>query len=90
MTRVALRFGQSAAGSRRRQRRAQCYAGTNNNKNRTLSYDALDRMSGATAPNIYGQEITEYDVLDNVRRLVGVPNGATWQMKPRERLLRMK
>jgi RHS repeat-associated protein len=50
--------------------------GVNGNENRTLTYDARDRMSGAVAPNIYGQEVTEYDVLDNVRRLAGVPNGS--------------
>ena len=49
--------------------------GVNGNENRTLTYDARDRMSGAAAPNIYGQEIAEYDVLDNVRRLAGGPNG---------------
>lgn len=54
---------------RRRLRRAQRYVCTNN-ENRTLSYDARDRIIGATALNIYGQEIAEYDVLDNVRRVV--------------------
>jgi len=49
--------------------------GVNGNENRTLTYDARDRMSGTVAPNIYGQELVEYDVLDNVRRLAGGPNG---------------
>jgi RHS repeat-associated protein len=50
--------------------------GVNGNENRTLTYDARDRMSSATAPNIAGEEVAEYDVLDNVRRLASTPNGS--------------
>ncbi len=45
------------------------------NENRSLAYDARDRMIQATAPNIYGVELYEYDALDNVRRMAGLPNG---------------
>lgn len=41
----------------------------------SLAYDARDRMIQATAPNIYGVELYEYDLLDNVRRMAGLPNG---------------
>lgn len=49
--------------------------GVNANENRSLQYDARDRPIVATAPNIYGEEIYDYDALDNVRRVAGYPNG---------------
>ncbi|MCO5094655.1 MAG: RHS repeat protein, partial [Xanthomonadaceae bacterium] len=49
--------------------------GVNANENRSLQYDARDRPISATAPNIYGEEIYDYDALDNVRRVAGYPNG---------------
>jgi len=49
--------------------------GVNGNENRSLQYDARDRPISATAANIYGEEIYEYDALDNVRRVAGYPNG---------------
>lgn len=32
-------------------------------------------MGKATASNIYGEEIYDYDVLENVRRMAAYPNG---------------
>ena len=49
--------------------------GVNASESRTLVYDARDRMISATAPNLYGEEIYEYDALDNVRRLAVYPDG---------------
>ena len=49
--------------------------GVDANENRALQYDARDRMTVATAANIYGEEIYDYDVLDNVRRMAAYPNG---------------
>ena len=49
--------------------------GVNANEDRSLAYDARDRPISATAPNIYGAEIYEYDIQDNVRRVAGYPNG---------------
>jgi YD repeat-containing protein len=46
------------------------------NTRSTRSYDARNRMTETNAPNIYGQELIEYDVLDNVRRLAGAPDGS--------------
>lgn len=46
------------------------------NESRTLSYDARDRLVSAIAPHIYGEEIYEYDPLDNVRRLAAYPNAS--------------
>ena len=43
--------------------------GVNANEDRSLAYDARDRPISATAPNIYGEEIYDYDTLDNVRRV---------------------
>ncbi len=34
---------------------------------RTLGYDALDRLSSAAAPGVWGQAVYAYDVLDNIR-----------------------
>ena len=49
--------------------------GVDSNENRALQYDARDRMTVATAANIYGEEIYDYDILDNVRRMAVYPNG---------------
>ena len=49
--------------------------GVDANENRSLQYDARDRMTVATAANIYGEEIYDYDILDNVRRMAVYPNG---------------
>ncbi len=49
--------------------------GVNATEDRSLAYDARDRPISATAPNIYGEEIYDYDALDNVRRVAGYPNG---------------
>ena len=49
--------------------------GVDANENRALQYDARDRMTVATAANIYGEEIYDYDILDNVRRMAVYPNG---------------
>ncbi|MCX7557740.1 D-Ala-D-Ala carboxypeptidase family metallohydrolase, partial [Xanthomonadaceae bacterium JHOS43] len=46
-----------------------------NKENRSLQYDARDRMTQATAPNQAGEEIYDYDVLDNVRRAAMTPDG---------------
>ncbi|HET9049227.1 MAG TPA: RHS repeat-associated core domain-containing protein [Chiayiivirga sp.] len=46
------------------------------NQSRNLQYDARDRMVSATAPGIFGEELYEYDALDNVRRLAVYPNGS--------------
>src|SRR5690606_36160924 len=45
-------------------------------ESRTLAYDGRDRMTVATAPDIYGEEVYAYDALDNVRRMAGYPDGA--------------
>jgi RHS repeat-associated protein len=46
------------------------------NQSRNLQYDGRDRMVSATAPYIFGEELYEYDALDNVRRLAVYPNGS--------------
>ena len=45
-------------------------------ESRSLAYDARDRMTLATAPGIFGEELYDYDVLDNVRRMAVYPNGS--------------
>lgn len=45
------------------------------NESRYLAYDARDRMTQATAPNIFDGELYNYDPLDNVRRMGVFPNG---------------
>ena len=45
------------------------------NESRYLAYDARDRMTQATAPNIFDGELYDYDPLDNVRRMGVFPNG---------------
>ncbi|MCX7556712.1 RHS repeat-associated core domain-containing protein, partial [Xanthomonadaceae bacterium JHOS43] len=46
-----------------------------NKENRSLQYDARDRMTQATAPNQAGAELYDYDILDNVRRAAMTPDG---------------
>ncbi len=42
-------------------------------ESRSLAYDARDRMTLATAPGLFGEEVYDYDVLDNVRRMAVSP-----------------
>ncbi|MCX7564390.1 RHS repeat-associated core domain-containing protein [Xanthomonadaceae bacterium XH05] len=46
-----------------------------NKENRSLQYDARDRMTQATAPNQAGAELYDYDILDNVRRAAMTADG---------------
>lgn len=44
----------------------------NSARNRTLSYDDLDRLAGMNSPSMGGQYNYSYDVLDNLRTRVHV------------------
>ena len=42
--------------------------GVDYSENRFMAYDSRDRLTQANAPYLYGEEIFDYDALDNVRR----------------------
>ncbi len=49
--------------------------GVDYSENRFMAYDARDRLIEASAPYLYGEEIFDYDALDNVRRAAIYPLG---------------
>ena len=53
----------------------QITEGVDNMETRFLAYDARDRMTNASAPYIYGEELFEYDPLDNIKRTAMAPTG---------------
>ena len=49
--------------------------GVDYSENRFMAYDSRDRLTQANAPYLYGEEIFDYDALDNVRRAAIYPLG---------------